>query len=138
MSEMGYKRFVVDTNTLISRLLLPRSIPAQAVQRAIEGGDLLFSQKTLVELNTVICRPKFDRYLAPGDRETFLRLLSRISIVIDVTHPVQLCRDPKDDRFLEVAVNGQADALISGDDDLLILHPFRGIPIFSPRQFVDR
>jgi uncharacterized protein len=56
---------------------------------------------------------------------------------VQVTHPVQGCRDTRDDKFLEVAFNGQADAIISGDADLLELNPFRGIPILSPREFLS-
>jgi uncharacterized protein len=130
-------RFVIDTNTLVSRLLLSRSVPAQAVQRAIETGDLLFSRSTLAELSEVLRRPKFDRYLEPADRDQFLRLLARLAIMVDVTHRVQTCRDPKDDKFLEVAFNGRADAVVTGDGDLLALHPFRGIPNLSPRQFLS-
>jgi putative PIN family toxin of toxin-antitoxin system len=133
---MRSERFVIDTNTLVSRLLLSHSIPAHAVQRAIKTGDLLFSISTLAELNDVLRRPKFDRYLEPGDRDQFLRLLARLAIIVEVTHPVKICRDPKDDQILEVAFNGRADAIISGDADLLELHPFRGIPIFSPRKFL--
>ncbi|MGC9453142.1 MAG: putative toxin-antitoxin system toxin component, PIN family [Oceanipulchritudo sp.] len=129
-------RFVVDTNTLVSRLLLSGSIPAQAVQKAIRSGDLLFSSATLTKLNEVLRRPKLDRYLEPNDREQFMRLLARLAIIVQVTHAVQCCRDPKDDKFLEVAINGLADVIISGDADLLELNPFRGIPILSPREFL--
>lgn len=132
---MKRSRFVVDTNTLISRLLLPRSIPAQSVQKAIQQGDLLFSGATLEELKRVLWRKKFDRYLEDGDRETFLRLLHPLMVLVEITHPVKLCRDPKDDQFLEVALNGQADALITGDSDLLDLNPFQKIPILTPRDF---
>lgn len=129
-------RFVIDTNTLISRLLLPQSIPAQAVQKAVQNGDLLFSEATLGELNRVLGRKKFDRYLEKGDREKFLRLLHPLAILVEITHPVEACRDPKDDQFLEVAMNGGADAIITGDADLLCLHPFQQIPILSPRDFI--
>jgi hypothetical protein len=57
--------------------------------------------------------------------------------MVDITHSVQVCRDPKDDKFLEVACNGRADAMVTGDGDLLAFHPFRGIPILSPRQFLS-
>jgi predicted nucleic acid-binding protein len=50
---------------------------------------------------------------------------------------VQGCRDPRDDKFLEVAFNGRADVIISGDADLLDLNQFRGIPILSPRDFLS-
>ncbi|MDV7395952.1 putative toxin-antitoxin system toxin component, PIN family, partial [Arthrospira platensis SPKY1] len=95
---MRGKRFVVDTNTLVSRLLLSGSVPAKAVQKAIRLGDLLFSHATLKELTEVLRRPKFDRYLEPNDREQFIRLLARLAIMIEVTHTVQCCRDSKDDK----------------------------------------
>lgn len=131
-------RFVVDTNTIVSRLLLPGSIPAQAVQKAVETGDLLFSAATLKELDEVLARPKFDRYLEPVDRAEFFRLLARLAVLVDITHSVTACRDPKDNKFLEVALNGSASSLITGDNDLLSLTPFRRIPILSPRHFLER
>lgn len=137
MNEKQPGRFVVDTNTLVSRLLLPDLVPALAVQKAVDSGDLLFSRPTLLELNEVLLRPKFDRYLEPGEREEFMRLLARLAILVEITHPIQLCRDPKDDKFLEVALNGSANTVISGDADLRTLHPFRGIPILTPRQFLE-
>lgn len=130
-------RYVIDTNTLVSRLLLRQSTPALAVHRALSTGDLLFSPATLEELGTVLRRPKFARYLEAEERESFLRLLARLAIVVHPTHTVRACRDPKDDKFLDVALHGQAQALITGDADLLALHPFRNIPILSPRQFLD-
>ena len=106
------------------------------MQKATRTGDLIFSSATLTELNEGVRRPEFDRYLEPKDREQFMRLLARLAKLVEVTHPVQRCRDPKDDKFLEVAFNGRADVIISGDTDLLELHPFRGIPILSPREFL--
>lgn len=131
-------KFVVDTNTVVSRLLLPESIPAKAFRRAIERGDLVFSLATLGELDEVLRRPKFDRYLSVEERAKFFKLLARIGIVVDILHEITECRDPKDNKFLEVAVSGKVDAIISGDADLLALNPFREIPILSPRQFLEK
>jgi len=131
------RRWVFDTNTLISRLLLPRSVPAQAIDKALACGDLLVSDATLQELAEVIARPKFDKYLSDQERREFFKVLSRVAILVEILRPVAACRDPKDDKFLELAVNGRADALITGDADLLALHPFLGIPIVSPKAFVD-
>ena len=131
------RRWVFDTNTLISRLLLPRSVPAQAIDKALACGDLLVSDATLQELAEVIARPKFDKYLSDQERREFFKVLSRVAIRVEILRPVAACRDPKDDKFLELAVNGRADALITGDADLLALHPFLGIPIVSPKAFVD-
>lgn len=129
-------RYVADTNLLISRLLLPPSTPARAVQKAVERGDLLFSDATLEELAEVLSRPKFEKYLSRQERSEFFRLLSTISLRIPVTRVVTACRDPKDNKFLALALEGNAQAVITGDRDLLTLHPFLGIPILTPAGFL--
>ncbi len=132
------ERVVVDTNTLISRLLLPASVPAQAVRQAVAEAQLLASDATLMELAEVLARSKFDRYLTVSERQEFLRLFGRIAEPIPIIHVVQACRDPKDDKFLELAVNGAAHLIMTGDADLLALHPFRGIDILSPASYLTR
>ena len=57
---------------------------------------------------------------------------------VEIISPVKACRDPKDDKFLEVAVNGEADLIMTGDKDLLALHPFRGMEIITPREYAKR
>lgn len=134
---MTSARFVLDTNVIISALLLPRSVPRQAFDRALTRGVLLASVATLDELDEVLRRKKFDRYVAQEQRLAFLAALIRDSITVDVTEVVTGCRDAKDDKFLELAVNGNATSIISGDPDLLVLHPFRGIPIVTPHLFLS-
>lgn len=132
------RRIVVDTNTLVSRLLLPRSVPAQAVRKAVDGGWLLVSEATMAELAEVLARAKFDPYVSVEERQRFLRLLGRIAEFVPILHRVQACRDPKDDKFLEVAVNGEADLIVSGDGDLLDLVEFQGIPIITAAAYLRR
>lgn len=132
------KRFVADTNLLVSRLLLPWSSPALAVRRAVETGELLFSRDSFAELAEVLMRPKFDSYVTPEERQQFLVLLGRITREVQILRPVRICRDPKDDKILEVAVNGGADAILTGDKDLLELHPYLGISILSPGRFLEQ
>ena len=129
-------RIVVDTNVLVSRLLAPRSVPAQAVHRAADDGVLLLSEATTAELAEVLGRPKFDPYVSVVDRQQFLRVLLRIAIRVPIMHRVQACSDPADDKFLEVAVNGEAALVITGDADLLALRDFRGIPILTPAAYL--
>jgi len=124
--------------TLISRLLLPASVPAQAVRQAVAQALLLASDATLRELAEVFARSKFDRYLTISERQEFLRLFGRVAERIPIIHVVQACRDPKDDKFLKLAVNGAAHLIMTGDDDLLALHPFRGIDISSPAGYLTR
>jgi len=131
-------RWVVDTNILVSHLLLPQSTPAKAVRKALDLGDLLVSDATLDELNSVLARPKLAKYVSATDRREFFALLGRVARHIEIIRAITACRDSKDDKFLEVAINGKADALITGDLDLLALHPFLDIPILTPRQFLDQ
>ena len=138
MSTLDGQRFVVDTNVLVSRLLLPESVPGQALCRALNQGDILVSDSTLTELAEVINRPKFDKYLSKHDRNKFFEILAPLCIRVEIIQRIEACRDPKDDKFLEVAINGTADFILSGDADLLALHPFHDIPIFSPSQFLKQ
>jgi uncharacterized protein len=131
-------RIVVDTSALVSRLLLPDSVSCRAVEKAVGEGTLLVSDSTLEELADVLNRKKLDAYVTLKDRKQFIRLLGRICERVVSGRRIQACRDPKDDKFLEVAVNGAADLIISGDKDLLILNPFMGIPILSPSAYVKR
>jgi predicted nucleic acid-binding protein len=62
-------------------------------------------------------------------------LIARAELV-EIKERIAACRDPTDDKFLELAVNGRADLIVSGDADLLALNPFRGIPIITPAMFV--
>ncbi len=133
---MPRKRVVIDNNALISRLLLPASVPARAVRKAVETAQLLVSEPLLTELADVLSREKFDPYISLGDRQQFLRLLGRVAEVVPITYTIRACRDPKDDMLLELAVNGSADVVVTGDKDLLALNPFRGIPILTPARYL--
>lgn len=130
-------RIVVDTNALISRLLLPDSVPGRAVSKAINTGLLLVSESTMTELADVLSRPKFDRYVSTEDRQQFFRLLGRVVEFVSILCPIRACRDPKDDKFLEVAVNGSADLIVTGDADLLSMHPFQNISILTPSSYLE-
>ena len=130
-------RVVVDTNVLISRLLAPSSLPGQAVSHAVRHGRLLASNETFEELAQVLGRAKFDRYLSLDERQQFMRLLGRIVDMPSITHRFTICRDPKDNKFLDLAVSGTASAIVTGDQDLLELHPFKQIPIIQPATYLQ-
>jgi len=136
--EWARERVVVDTNALISRLLLPDSVPARAVHQVVTSATLLSSEATIAELAEVLAREKFDPYVSVAERQQFLRLLGRVTEIVPITHTVRACRDPRDDKFLELAVNGEATVIVTGDNDLLSLNPFRDIPIITPASFVSR
>ena len=135
MSYLGH-RFIADTNLIISRLLLPDSKPAKAFIKAQKGGDMLVSDSTLSELAQVLARPKFDKYLSPENRKRFFALIAPLCIKTDIVQTITACRDPKDNKFLELALNGSADFILSGDKDLHALHPFQGIPIYKPAEYL--
>jgi uncharacterized protein len=91
---------VVDTNVLVSRLLLPESTSGRAVRSAVDRGRLLVSAATMEELAEVLARAKFDPYLSIAERQEFIRLLGRIAEMVPVVRVVRACRDPRDDKFL--------------------------------------
>jgi uncharacterized protein len=129
--------FVFDTNILISALLFKDSIPRKAFDRALEKGKILISLDAVVELNEVLGREKFNKYVSEEERVEFLIALLQEAIFIEVVEVVTGSRDPHDDKFLELAVNGNAELIVSGDRDLLSLHPFQGIAIVTPRDFLE-
>nr|VFJ47619.1 MAG: putative toxin-antitoxin system toxin component, PIN family [Candidatus Kentron sp. FM]VFJ52371.1 MAG: putative toxin-antitoxin system toxin component, PIN family [Candidatus Kentron sp. FM]VFK07717.1 MAG: putative toxin-antitoxin system toxin component, PIN family [Candidatus Kentron sp. FM] len=130
-------RVVIDTNTLAGALLLKHSVPRQAFDKAMVQGSVLLSTATLDELNEVLSRKKFGKYISDAERILFAETLVQQSLLISPTGKIDACRDPKDNKFLDLAVSGKADCLISGDDDLLMLNPFEGIPILCARDFLE-
>jgi putative PIN family toxin of toxin-antitoxin system len=129
-------RVVIDTNVIVSAALLPYSIPRQAFDRALEQGTILVSSTTVAELDDVLRRPYFDKYVHEDERLDFLAVLIRDSELVVVNDVVNDCRDPKDNKFLELAISGKATHIVSGDKDLLALHLFRGVLILTPQTFL--
>lgn len=130
-------RFVFDTNVVVSALLLRQSIARRAFDKALHYGKFLISRDTVDELNSVLRRKEFEKYVTEEERIEFITAFVRDGVWVESVEKVSECRDPKDDKFLELAVNGSASCIVTGDEDLLVLHPFRGIPIMTPRQFLD-
>jgi putative PIN family toxin of toxin-antitoxin system len=135
---MKAERVVVDTNVLISALLQPSGRTGEVLEAIrAAGGALLFSDETFEELASRLMRPKFDRYVDDATRRRFLADLAGVAGWVAVTGVVRACRDPEDDKFLETALNGEADCIVSGDADLLVLDPFKGVRILTPWQFLE-
>ncbi|MGA7693870.1 MAG: putative toxin-antitoxin system toxin component, PIN family [Candidatus Sulfotelmatobacter sp.] len=130
------RRLVVDTNVFASAIIFPRSVPRQAVDHALDHGVVIFSEATMSELAAVLSRSKFDRFLGRADRELFLAQIESTAEFVPIIQLVRACRDPKDDKFLEVALNGSVDVIITGDADLLGMHPWREIVILSPAKYL--
>jgi putative PIN family toxin of toxin-antitoxin system len=135
---MTRERIVIDTNVFISGLLSSTSAPGKVVEHAVTQEQILASTETLRELIEKLLSPKFDRYVSRARREALLDRLAPNVEIVEIIQHVRACRDPKDDKFLELAINGSANVIVSGDEDLLSLHPFRGVDILSPASYLDR
>ena len=131
------RRIVVDTNVLISYLLNRHSTPGNAVRHILRKERILFSDATYAELDEKTALPKFASYFSGEERTVFLLLLERVSEFAVVVETIKECRDPNDDKFLSLALSRKAVAIVTGDKDLLVLHPFRGIRIITPAWFLD-
>jgi len=129
--------YVLDANCIVSAVLLPASIPRQAFDKACSHGTVLLSSPVLNELDDVLRRPRLEKYVHEEERIHFLVALVREASVIEVSVSISECRDPKDNKYLELAVAASATCIVSGDQDLLVLNPYRGIPILTPRQFLE-
>lgn len=130
-------RVVLDTNIVVSALLIPDSVPRQAFDKAVDQGEIIISTPVLLELAEVLARSKLNKYLSEQDRMRFLVAFLKETELVSITQQINECRDANDNKFLELAVCGNADVLVSGDRDLLVLNPFREIDIVTPRDFLS-
>jgi len=128
---MKNKFFVIDTNTLISAFLFTHSTTKLAYDKARQLGRIPATSDTYNELCEVLVRSKFDKYVSIETRLAIINDLKELLVFKDISERINECRDPKDNKFLELAISAQASCLITGDKDLLILHPFRSIPILN-------
>ena len=134
---MTEQRIVIDTNVVVSAFLFDAGLPAQVFDAVYEHHKLLFSAETYAELCDVLLRSKFDRYALREERINFLEAYPRIATEIAVQTEITLCRDPKDNMFLALAIDGEADYLITSDADLLDLNAIQGTVIVTPRAFYE-
>ncbi|UJS22555.1 putative toxin-antitoxin system toxin component, PIN family [Thiothrix winogradskyi] len=130
---MKVELVVIDTNVLISYALKPDGLAGRVADFFIENSRLLFCQETFTELETRLWRPKFDRYITLEQRKQVLHDVGMSAVWVEITGKPSYSRDPDDDKFVETALLGQADLLVSGDSDLLDLESVDGLPILSPR-----
>jgi putative PIN family toxin of toxin-antitoxin system len=129
-------RIILETNVIISALLREKSPARKVFDKANAGGEVLVSTSTMLELYEVIRKPKFDKYISLERRTQFIAAFLASATQIDTTSIIDVCRDPKDNRFLELAIDGHADYMVSGDDDLLVLHPYQVTKIVTPTDFL--
>lgn len=137
------RRVVLDTSTLVSAALRVGSVPYQTLLEALGAWDVCASAETLAELEQVLGREKFDRYLDRASRHEFVALIRRNVHLFAVQNADLMavdppCRDPRDNQFLALALAAEADVVVSSDEDLLMLHPWRGIPVVTPAEFLSR
>ncbi len=100
------------------------------------NGVLLFSDETFHELRTRLRSPKFDPYVGRPARSVYLAQLEAVSEWVPIMGTKLGCRDPEDDKLLETAIMGEADCIVTGDQDLRVMSPFQDIPILSPTDFL--
>jgi putative PIN family toxin of toxin-antitoxin system len=129
-------RIVIDTNVFVSAALKDKSLPSIALHLAMQRAVLLKSAATETQLLEVIARPYLAPLIAPATSDWLKQLMANAELVA-ITERISACRDSADDKFLELAVSGHADCILTGDADLLVLNPFRGIPIVNPATFVQ-
>lgn len=130
------KKIVIDTGTLISASFRLHSVPSKAYLKALDEFEVCVSGATFSELETVIQREKFNAYIPLEDRLSFLEIYRKNAVWYEVTKTVFDCRDPNDNKFLELALTVGADIIVSSDPDLHVLNPYRNIAILKPAEFL--
>jgi len=117
-------------------MLFEGSMPSRVFDIALKHGDILFSSSTIAELKDVLSRNKFDPYISYEERQQFFAGFIINAVPVEINETISECRDPKDNMFLELAVAGNANFIITGDEHLLELDPFRNIRIITPDSFL--
>jgi uncharacterized protein len=128
-------RVVFDTSTLLAVCIYPSRLPARVFRQALLSCELVVSHATLAELQAVLLRDKFNRWRALDERMAWYDLYAESTKLLPITVNVSDCRDPKDDKFLSLALAANADVIVSSDEDLRVLHPYRGIAIVDVVTF---
>lgn len=129
---------VFDASALISAALKVNSVPERALLRAEEVDVFALSPAVEREIVEVFNRPKFAQAIRRERREYVLGILRNEAVWFEPAIRIADCRDPKDDKYLELALAAGAETLVSGDDDLLVMHPWRGVRILRPAEYLSR
>ncbi len=133
---MPDKYFVIDTNVLVSAVVFFSKKPEQAIAICLHLGTVALSKEIESEYRGTLSENKFDKYLPVIDRERWLNSFVKECRHAEPAQSVKICRDPDDDKFLSLALALGAACIITGDPDLLTLHPFQNIPILKPADFI--
>ena len=133
------RRVILDTNTIVSALIKPNSTPDRALRKAVIECDIFVSDETFDELRDVLFRKKLDRYFALRDtvRNRFIDFYRTKAISAEIHESITACEDPKDNKFLSLAVAVKAEILVTGDvKHLLAMNPFRNLQIMRAVDFL--
>ena len=133
---MTRRRAVIDTNVFIAALIKPGGTAAEAVARAMNELTVIGSTETIAELERKLSTAKLKRYIQPEDAAAFLDELRANTLTLESPQSIQASRDPKDDKFIALAAASEADFLVTGDKDLLVLGSYRTTAIVTPSQFL--
>ena len=125
---------IFDASALVSAALKADSVPERA--RAEEVDVFALSAAVDGEIAGVLNRPKFARAIPLARRERVLEILRHAAIWFEPTVRVTDCRDPKDNKYLELALAAGGETIVSSDDDLLVLDPWRGVRIMRPADYL--
>lgn len=134
-------RVVVDTGILVSALIRPKGAIGDVLHSLRDGRfAAIYSTPMMLEVTEVLGRPKIQEkyHVQPDDMEALINLVRLRGELVIPKKIITACRDPKDNKFLEAALAGEADAIVTGDDDLLVLHPFEGVEILRPAELLER
>lgn len=134
---MKSKKVILDTNLWISFLI---SKKYNAIDNLLDNGDIIFifSEESLEEFVTVARRPKISRYITEDALSEVLSLFNKYGKLINVVSEIDLCRDPKDNFLLNLAIDSNADYLVTGDSDLLILKQIKNTSIINWNDFLKK
>lgn len=134
---MAISRFIFDTNTLVSAFLLEGGTTSLALTKAMNIGKIITTHVMQRELADVFLRSKFDKYVTFEKRVLVLEFLdSQFEMWPESEEKIELCRDPKDNKFLALAALSNAACIVTGDEDLLVLNPFKSTVILNSRDFL--
>jgi hypothetical protein len=132
-------RAVVDANVFVSALINDRGNPARVIAAwKLERFELVSSEPLLHELRVALSRSKVRRFITGSDAQVaaFVEDIRETATLAAATETLTLSDDPDDNRVLEAAVAGEADYIVTGDDDLLRLREVHGTRICTPAQFL--
>jgi len=132
-------RVVVDTGILVSGLIRPNETIGDVLHALRDGRFIpIYSTPMMVEVTEVLSRPRIQTkyHIQPDDITALINLIRLRGELVIPKRAVTACRDPKDNKFLEAALAGKANAIVTGDDDLLVLHPFEGVNILHPAELL--